>query len=87
MTMNRKSKSTSPVRAKPSVPRSEFLTWFEQQAGKPPISETDYLKLRHETLPGLRAQLATAEQELKQADYYYTAKQYALYAWRARDEQ
>lgn len=64
---------------------SPFLVWFEQQAGKPRLNEADYLKLMHETIPSLRAQLASAEAELAEVNRYRTAKQYALYAWRARD--
>ncbi len=70
---------------KRKVKKSAFLAWFEKQAGKPPMSESDYLKLRHETLPALRAKLASAEEELAEANRYRTAKQYALYAWRAQE--
>jgi molybdopterin converting factor small subunit len=64
---------------------SPFLAWFEEQAGKPRLNEADYLKLMHETVPDLRAQLASAERELAEANRYRTAKQYALYAWCAKD--
>jgi hypothetical protein len=63
---------------------SAFRSWFEEQAGKPKLNEADYLKLMHETVPDLRAQLANAERELAEARRYRTAKQYALYAWTAK---
>jgi len=84
----RKSKRPSP---KPRASRvgsgnsSAFLDWFEQQAGKPGLNEADYIKLMHDTVPSLRAELASAERELAEANRYRTAKQYALYAWCARD--
>jgi molybdopterin converting factor small subunit len=64
---------------------SAFLAWFEEQAGKPRLNEADYLKLMRETVPQLRAELASAERELAEANRYRTAKQYALYAWCAKD--
>lgn len=64
---------------------SAFLDWFDQQAGKPRLNEADYIKLMHDTVPSLRAELANAERELAEANRYRTAKQYALYAWCARD--
>lgn len=65
----------------------EFLEWFEAQAGKPRLSESCYLKLMHETIPRLRSELAIAEFRLSEANRYRTAKQYALYAWCARDHR
>jgi hypothetical protein len=64
---------------------SAFLAWFEEQAGKPRLNEADYLKLMREIVPQLRAELASAERELAEAIRYRTAKQYALYAWCAKD--
>ena len=71
MTPKRKSKA-----------RSAFLDWFHEQAGKPIMSDAQYLELRHETIPSLRRQLAEAETNLAEMNRYHTAKQYALYAWR-----
>lgn len=73
------------TRALAVAPRSAFLAWFEEQAGKPRLNEGDYIKLMHNTIPQLRAELASAERELAEANRYRTAKQYALYAWCARD--
>lgn len=86
--ITRKLKRPAP---KPSASRigsgnsSAFLGWFEQQAGKPRLNEADYIKLKHDTVPSLRAALASAERELAEANRYRTGKQYALYAWYARD--
>ena len=60
---------------------SAFVEWFYEQAGKPIMNEAQYLKLRHETIPSLRRQLAEAETNLAEMDRYHTAHQYALYAW------
>lgn len=73
------------TRALAVAPRSAFEDWFEQQAGNPGLNEADYIKLMHDTVPSLRAELASAERELAEANRYRTAKQYALYAWCARD--
>lgn len=69
-------------------PSSAFLDWFYSQAGKPIMGESQYLKLRYETIPSLRRRLAEAEAELDEMDHYRTAKQYALYAyaWRKNNE-
>lgn len=87
LNFNKKRPKAGRTRALAVAPRSAFLAWFEQQAGKPRLNETDYLKLMHETVPQLRAKLASAERELAEEDRYRTAKQYALYAWCAKDTQ
>lgn len=81
-TMKKKQKSLT---KKDGTAGSPFLAWFEEQAGKPRLNEDDYLKLMHETVPQLRAELARAECELAEANRYRTAKQYALYAWCAKE--
>ena len=48
------------------------------------MDESQYLKLRHETIPSLRSQLAAAETNLAEMNRYHTAHQYALYAWTSR---
>lgn len=87
MTKRRDRKSIlNPTKKRPPArPRSAFLEWFEEQAGKPRLNEADYLKLMHEIVPSLRAELASAERELAEANRYRTARQYALYAWSAKD--
>ncbi len=73
-------KRTAPNRIKTG---SAFLDWFQEQAGKPLMNEAQHLKLRHSTLPALLAQLARYEARLAEMERYNTAKQYALYAWQA----
>lgn len=85
LNLSKKRKQAGRTRALAVAPRSAFLSWFEEQAGKPRLNEADYLNLRHKFVPQLRAELASAERELAEAERYRTAKQYALYAWCAKD--
>lgn len=62
---------------------SAFRNWFLEQAGKPIMSEAEYIKLSSETIPSLRFKLAQAEAQLAEMNRYRIAKQYALYAWTA----
>lgn len=69
--------STKP--AKKSKPRSDFLAWFEAQAGKGPT--TQGVIDQRLALVGKRIQCAVAEADLAAAERYQLIKQYALYAW------
>lgn len=65
-----------------STKKSAFGTWFEQQAGKPPkTSIPDALR----RVQDLRHDLEVAESELTKCEHYALQKQFALYAWCARD--
>lgn len=66
--------------------KSPFLKWFYKQAGRPPMNNNQYLKLRHETIPSMRTALAKAESSLLEQERYNTAHQYALYAWMAKEQ-
>ena len=63
---------------------SAFRDWFLEQAGKPIMSDADYIKLRSEIIPGLEYQLAPANAQLSEMNRYRVAQQYALYAWTAK---
>lgn len=86
-TKNTRKSTTKPKRKSRSLALgtgSAFRDWFLEQAGKPIMSESDYIKLRSETLPSLRFQLAQAEAQLAEMNRYRIAQQYALYAWTAK---
>ena len=63
---------------------SAFRDWFLEQAGKPIMSDAEYVKLRSETIPGLEYQLEQAKTRLSEMNRYHVAQQYALYAWTAK---
>ena len=63
-----------------------FSDWFQGQAGKPEMNEAQYLKLRHDTIPSLRRRLAEAEAKLAKMDRYRAARQFARYAWNAKQK-
>ncbi len=71
-----------PVSTKPTrnpKPRSDFLAWFETQAGKGPTAQ-DTIDLRAK-VADKKVGCAKAEWELATAERYQLIKQYALYAW------
>jgi hypothetical protein len=65
---------------------SEFNKWFRAQAGKPIMSDEEYYTLRDETIPALQRQLSIAKSNLTTMERYHVARQYALYAWTAKDK-
>lgn len=65
---------------------SAFQKWFEAQAGKQPMTQSEYLVLKHETIPSIERQLWKAQDKLNEMEQYNTAYKYALYAWTAKDK-
>jgi hypothetical protein len=64
--------------------KSEFGEWFRSQAGPQPMTNKAAVALR-ERISDLRLELADAEHKLSQYRNHEIARQYALYAWTARD--
>lgn len=63
---------------------SAFAKWFEEQAGKPP--EGNYSEAKS-GLSIARWQLARAEDAYRAHKDYELKRQFALYAWCARDKK
>jgi len=63
---------------------TSFLAWFKKRAGRPIMSDAEFMKLTHETLPSLRNQLERAEVDFQQMCHYRTARVYAMYAWNTK---
>lgn len=66
--------------------KSAFGAFFRKQAGQSPISANAYFRLRDE-IEELDRQLFRKRALLRKQEDYHIKRQYALYAWCARDKK